>query len=139
MQKISKRDIQQLNEKISEIQDSLDIPSKKEILKQLELESGKEDFWKDQSNAQNVLSQIADIKGEIEKIEGLKNSLESLNSLIDTVSEEEEKIIYDEYENLEKEIKQFESLKFLSGKYDHCNAIMSIHSGQGGTECIQCI
>ena len=134
MQKISKRDIQQLNEKISEIQDSLDIPSKKEILKQLELESGKEDFWKDQSNAQNVLSQIADIKGEIEKIEGLKNSLESLNSLIDTVSEEEEKIIYDEYENLEKEIKQFESLKFLSGKYDHCNAIMSIHSGQGGTE-----
>lgn len=134
MEIISKRDIEQLNQKLLEIEESLDIDSKKEILQTLQNESNTTDFWKNQGHAQNVLSQISDIDQEIKKIEILKNSLNSLVEVIDNISEEEKPILEEEYTKLKDEISQFESLKFLSGKYDSCNTIMSIHSGQGGTE-----
>jgi peptide chain release factor 2 len=134
MEKISKRDIEELSQKVSQIEESLNIDSQKELLKQLEIESRKEDLWKDQKNAQDVLSQIADIKDEIEKIDRLKSSISSLQSVIDTISEEEETLLSEEYEKLKEEVLHFESLKFLSGKYDSANALVSIHSGQGGTE-----
>ena len=134
MEKISKRDIEELNKKVLKIEESLNINSKKELLKQLEVESRKEDLWKDQKNAQDILSQISDIGVEIEKIDRLKKSISSLLSVIDTISQEEETLLTEEYEKLKEEVLQFESLKFLSGKYDHANALVSIHSGQGGTE-----
>lgn len=134
MEKISKREIEQLSEKLNEIEQSLDINSKKEILKTLEQQTSQQDFWKDQENAQNTLSQISDIREEITKIETLKNSLTSLLSLIETATDEEKILLQDDYNDLKNEISQFESIKFLSGKYDSSNAIISIHSGQGGTE-----
>lgn len=134
MGSISKREIDELNQKILDIQDSLDIESKKEILKSLEEESRKEDLWNNQKHAQDVLSQISDITEEINKIKNLRDSLESLSSLLDESTQSDQDILYEDFNKLKDEIYQFESLKFLSGKYDKCNATISIHSGQGGTE-----
>jgi len=134
MDRISKKGITELLERIESIEISLDIPSKKEILTSLEEQSAKEDLWKDQKNAQEVLMQISDIKEEIEKISNLKKEAQALLSIFDESSEEEQNSLVEDFEKLKTEISQFESLKFLSGKYDKNSAILSIHSGQGGTE-----
>ncbi|KKP43843.1 MAG: peptide chain release factor 2, peptide chain release factor 2 [candidate division WS6 bacterium GW2011_GWC1_33_20] len=134
MDRISKKGITELLERIEGIEVSLDIPSKKEILTSLEEQSAKEDLWKDQKNAQDVLMQISDIKEEIEKISNLKKEAQALLSIFDESSEEEQNSLVEDFEKLKTEISQFESLKFLSGKYDKNSAILSIHSGQGGTE-----
>jgi len=134
MDRISKKGITELLERIEGIEVSLDIPSKKEILTSLEEQSAKEDLWKDQKNAQEVLMQISDIKEEIEKISNLKKEAQALLSIFDESSEEEQNSLVEDFEKLKTEISQFESLKFLSGKYDKNSAILSIHSGQGGTE-----
>ncbi|HBB64507.1 peptide chain release factor 2 [candidate division WS6 bacterium RIFOXYC1_FULL_33_9] len=134
MDRISKKGITELLERIESIEISLDIPSKKEILTSLEEQSAKEDLWKDQKNAQDVLMQISDIKEEIEKISNLKKEAQALLSIFDESSEEEQNSLVEDFEKLKTEISQFESLKFLSGKYDKNSAILSIHSGQGGTE-----
>ena len=134
MNTISKREIEELIQKVLDIQQSLDIDSKKEILVSLEEESRKEDLWEDNKHAQDVLSQIADIKGEIEDISRIKEEVETLLSLVQDSKGSEQETLKEEYERLNKEISLFESLKFLSGKYDICNATISIHSGQGGTE-----
>ncbi len=134
MGNISKRELEELNQKVEDIEVSLNIDSKKEILKSLEEESRQENLWENQKHAQDVLTQISDIKTEIEKISNIKDNLNTLLSLIEDTKESEQDILTEDFENLKKEITQFESLKFLSGKYDICNTTISIHSGQGGTE-----
>ncbi|MGI6423040.1 MAG: peptide chain release factor 2 [Candidatus Dojkabacteria bacterium] len=131
---ISKKDITQLEKKLSDITESLDIPSKKDTLDILTRESKKENLWKDQKNAQKILSDINEITEEIEKVERFKNQLFSLQTLLEETSEEEISLLEEEYWKLKKEIEEFEILKFLSNKYDKAGAILSIHSGQGGTE-----
>lgn len=134
MGNISKRDTEQLLEKILEIEKSLDIDSKKEILSSLETESSNKALWDNQKHAQDVLIQISDIKQEIDKIDSIKNNLNSLLSLIDDTSINEQDILSEDFQRIKLEVSQFESLKFLSGKYDICNATLSIHAGQGGIE-----
>lgn len=134
MNEISKKEIQKLSEKILDIEDSLDTDNKREILKSLEQESSKEDFWKNQQHAQDVSIQIADLNGEISKIDSLKEDLNTLSLFLEEPLEESTQYLSDTLSQIEEDIKEFESLKFLSGKYDSANASLSIHAGQGGTE-----
>jgi len=134
MGNISKREIEELNQKVIDIEKSLSMDSKKEVLKSLEQESSNKGLWDNQKHAQDVLTQISDIRQEIEKISKLKENLSTLLSLVEESNENEQDILFEDFENLKKEISQFESLKFLSGQYDKCNTSISIHSGQGGTE-----
>lgn len=134
MTEISKRNITELREKLQEIEESLNIESKSQVLQQLENESSKDTFWKDPTHAQQVMSQIDEIRGEISTLNTLKASLNTLEELLDELPQEEHKELLSDYEKLKEDISKFETLKFLSGKYDRANAILSIHSGQGGTE-----
>lgn len=131
---ISKKDITELIEKLREIEKSLDLDSKQERLQELEEESRKEDLWSNQRYAQEVLSEISDIKQEIDGINGLKEETDTLSQLYDELPEEEKDTLQEDLEKIKEKISSFESIKFLSGKYDKNNAIFSIHSGQGGTE-----
>jgi peptide chain release factor 2 len=42
--------------------------------------------------------------------------------------------LVEDHADIHRRIKQFEKLKFLSGKFDDRDALLSIHAGQGGTE-----
>lgn len=131
---ISKKDITELSERLYEIEKSLNLPSKKEKLLELEKESTREDLWSDPKYAQEILSEISDIKQEIGELNKLKEETETLSSLYDELPEEEKDSLQDDMNKLQERISSFEIIKFLSGKYDKNNAIFSIHSGQGGTE-----
>jgi peptide chain release factor 2 len=78
------------------------------------------------------MSKIKSINQEINKYNQLKDSLDTVTALFEEMPNDQS--LVDEYINIEKGIDEFETLKFLSGKYDGANAIFSIHSGQGGTE-----
>ena len=134
MTTISKKNITELLEKLYDIGHSLDIPSKEEALRFLTGESTKEDFWGNQKNAQNILEQISDITEEISVLKQLREETDTLLSMYEELPEEEKDLILKEFNSLKEKISSFETVKFLSGKYDKSNAILSIHAGQGGTE-----
>lgn len=134
MEEISKRDIEKIKQKTEDIKKSLNIDSKKEILKSLEEESSAPNLWNNQKHAQEVLTQISDIKDEIQQIESIEKDIYSLTSIIDEEDSSDKELIKEEYDSLTKRINEFELLKFLSGRYDSCNATISIHAGQGGVE-----
>ncbi len=134
MADISKKDITELEKKLQDIEISLDIPKKEETLQSLTAESSKENFWNDPQNAQNVLTELGDIKNDIDTLNELKDEVSTLLSLLEELTDEEATSLVEDYEKLSQKISQFEIRKFLSGKYDKNDAIFSIHAGQGGTE-----
>ena len=132
MKYISKKDISQLDKKLLEIEDKLELSSKRDRLKELEKQTSSPQFWKEPKSAQTVMSQIKAINEEINKYKQLRESLDTVSELLEEMPEDQS--LLDEYIKIEKGIEEFETLKFLSGKYDRANAILSVHSGQGGTE-----
>jgi peptide chain release factor 2 len=97
----------------------LDVPGKNALVRDMEARSMLEDFWKNPREAATVMKDIAELKKEIE-------AGEMLELLISDGNEDE----------LRKETDRLEFALYLSGPYDRNNAILALHSGQGGTEAM---
>ena len=82
------------------------------------------------------------------QIQGIKNKLDAYDKAQKTITDAEEMIALAEEENddsfmeevenelnaAEKDIAEIRLRTLLKGKYDSCNAIMTLHAGAGGTE-----
>ena len=97
---------------------------------------GGSDFWNDQTHAQRVSKQAADLRKEIDTWEGFQGEVQDLVELIE-MSEGDDSL-HDELQSKLKELdKRFIKMEFatlFSGDYDKDPAIISIHAGSGGTE-----
>jgi len=95
-------------------------------------------FWDDGENAQKVLGQIKMLKNKVQSYENLKLKFEDATTLIALGLEEADETVIPEAKELAAEfIEQYETLRIktlLSGEYDRNNAILTLHSGAGGTE-----
>jgi peptide chain release factor 2 len=115
-----------------------DIDAKKETLRELELDTGKTDFWTDNEHAQETLKKIKALKRVIEKWEETSRELNDIVELLELASQEKDEATIAELKGqadaLEKEVSQLEFVHKLSGEDDACSAILAIHSGAGGTE-----
>ena len=118
--------IDDLNERMKRLSESLNIPIKEEDLKKLEKLSLDPKLWDDQENARSVMHQLAAVKDEIKEIKDASETLEILNHLEDEV----------EINKFEKLLGKLELKSYLSNPYDNKNTIITIHAGQGGTEAM---
>lgn len=104
----------------------------------LEKESAEEDFWNDIENSQKVLQKIRSMKNKIEGYESLKNKFDDALTLIELADEEGDLDLFQECEDnvseVEKELENQRLSTLLCGEYDSKNAILTLHSGAGGTE-----
>jgi peptide chain release factor 2 len=78
------------------------------------------------------MKRLENLKSEIETAQKLTDDLTSLTELYGSAENSEE--LLEDHADIHRRIKEFEKLKFLSGKYDNHDALLSIHAGQGGTE-----
>lgn len=96
------------------------------------------DFWNDMEKSQKVLQQTKALKTKVERYENLVTKYEDILTLIEMGNEEEDISVLDEVKELTEEFKkEFDELKIstlLDGEYDKHNAIITLHSGAGGTE-----
>ena len=114
-----------MKEKLELLKKKLNIDKIKQDLERLKKESEDPNLWQNPDNAQKILRQISDSQKIINSIEEIESELEYL-----------EIATQDDIKILEKKLADLELQTYLSGKYDACNAILSIHSGQGGTEAM---
>ncbi len=84
------------------------------------------------------MKELKTLQEAVETIRHLYTSYEDINLLIEMGYEENDASMVKE---IEGEIKEFEGIfeelriqTLLSGEYDNCNAIVTIHAGAGGTE-----
>lgn len=110
---------------------------KKEIDK-LEGEMTNPNFWDDKEYAEDVLSNLNNLKSNLSKVENVKNRIESNIELIDSLKESNDEeiklLIESEVDEIETEIENVELDLLLNEPYDSCDCILDIHPGAGGTE-----
>ena len=107
-------------------------------MESLERDTGKSDFWNDNEQAQATLKKIKTLKGVVDKWERADQECSDTIELFQLASEENDASTLSELrpqiESLEKDVNQLEFVHKLSGEDDACPAVLSIHSGAGGTE-----
>lgn len=136
-----KNKLNQLKKRYQQVKKQLDINGLKNDLKKLEKESQRQDLWDDASYGQKIMSQLGDVRNELEELSTIEKSLNEIDQIINLAedTEEEDDLIKDLYKELEQvnnKLSNLEVKTFLSGKYDKNDALISIHAGQGGTEAM---
>ena len=95
-------------------------------------------LWDSPEGAKKTLQEASRLKEDVESWQSAMTQAEDLWTLLDLAIEEGDDSVEGEIDDgvksLERVVSQLETLHLLSGEYDGCNAIMSIHSGAGGTE-----
>lgn len=95
-------------------------------------------FWDDIENAQRVLQASKGLKDRLERFNSLEAGYDDFTALLDICDSEEDSSLLpeigQEYDELLDKIKCFRVETLLSGQYDRNNAILTLHSGAGGTE-----
>ncbi len=107
-------------------------------IKELDKETAKPDFWDDLENSQKVLQVLKNKKSSLEKFNRLVSKYEDIEAVIELSGEDDDDGLAREALDTERELAdELEKMRLetlLSGEYDNNNAILSLHSGAGGTE-----
>ena len=107
-------------------------------MEELERKVEEPGFWDRPEESQKLMKELKYLQELVKQIRELYRSYEDIGTLIEMGYEENDPEIAAEAErDLQKFAEVFEELKIqtlLSGEYDSCNAIVTIHAGAGGTE-----
>lgn len=130
----TKQKYEELATRFDAVCQSLDLKQNEELIHKLEAESSQEGFWDDQEHARSVMQQIGEIQKIVASVKKITTSLDSLKSSV--TDSELAALIKSELGEVESELAKLELRAFLSGPYDERSALLSVHSGQGGTEAM---
>lgn len=111
--------MEDLKERIDKLVQKLDLDKKQQQAREIEALSSSQTFWQDHQAAAEKMKELSTLQKEISDAQILQ-----------------ELYLHGENEEAEKLLKELEILLYFSGPYDKGDAIMSIHSGQGGVEAM---
>ena len=112
-----------------------DFDKKEEEIKKLEEITKESNFWDDVSLANKKITELNNLKKEINNICSLKekinNNLEILSLLKNENDEELQKLVEEDIENIKNSLEELKLELYLNHEYDHKNCILEIHAGAG--------
>jgi peptide chain release factor 2 len=115
-----------------------DIDAKKKLVDELETKAATPEFWNDANEAKAVLKEIKSAKRIIEPWFHASQTGADLSEFLELALAEDDTATIEELsaqaDELEKEIDHIEFIRKLSGEDDDAPAILTVHSGAGGTE-----
>lgn len=107
-------------------------------MNELQSKTAENGFWNDKNAAQKVIQQINMRKDLIDAWNSIKIHAQDVASLIELAEETNDNSIESEIskdiEKIQAEVENLELKNMLSGPDDAKNALLTIHSGAGGTE-----
>jgi peptide chain release factor 2 len=109
----------ELKLRVEKFLENFHLLDKKKQIEVLQIQSGNPNFWLDHKTAGEKMKELSDLQKEVEEAELLSLWIDE-----------------GEFKEAEKLLVKLEKYLYFSGEYDTENAIVSIHSGQGGTEAM---
>lgn len=127
-------------QKFRDLEARLNITGKEERINVLSQRSASPEVWSDPSKAKEVGKELGRLKLEVESFHSLQKEVSDLLDVQNILKTEDDPSMESEFVSLLSSVSQdidaLETNTYLSGKYDASDAILSIHSGQGGTEAM---
>ncbi|MDD7792719.1 peptide chain release factor 2 [Clostridium sp. 'White wine YQ'] len=126
-----------IKEILEEMGASLDLSGLSKKLQELELNMQEKGFWDDIAKAGEITQEAKRVKDKIEYFNSLFSKVEDIEVLIELVEEDDEETIKEtinEINMLNNEVEKLKIEILLSGEYDRNNAILTLHTGVGGTD-----
>ncbi len=115
-----------------------DVDKKVSLVQELEEKAAQNNFWDDTKAAHKILKEIKEAKSIIEPWKKSLNDAEELQQFFEMAIDESDEHTLMELVSqaslLETEVARIEFIRKLSGEDDSSPAILTIHSGAGGTE-----
>ena len=132
------RVLKDLENKLKQLEKSMNINALKSELSELEKESMQDDFWNNQERSSKVFSKIKVLQKKINSYENLLSEIKNLIEMNGLLSIEPDNDLAKELEKTTNiaisKLDELEIETLFSGKYDSNNAIITLHPGAGGTE-----
>ncbi|RME72142.1 MAG: peptide chain release factor 2 [Verrucomicrobia bacterium] len=117
------------------------VDRKRHEIEALEAQMAQEGFWDNQNAARDVINRANQLKKLVNGIVDFQKKVEDAEVMADLLDEEgvqENSPEAQEFDAtvlaLRDVLDELEIQSFLTEPHDHCNAILSIHAGAGGTE-----
>jgi peptide chain release factor 2 len=133
-------DLQPLTLRLNQLKQRLNFPKQLLQFEQLKSQTEKPDFWGNPDQAQKILSQFSLLQKTVTQVQTLENDLLELSEFYQLIQENPDPALEANLDaNCHQLISRLEDLElatYLNGKYDQNPAILSVHSGQGGTEAM---
>ncbi len=97
-----------------------------------------DDFWKDLKRAENVNKDVKKIEQKLKTANELTSKIGFFYELSELLQTDDDQILFKQFtsdlKNFSVFVENIYLTTLLKGKYDSLNAILTIHSGAGGTE-----
>ena len=97
-------------------------------------------LWDDPQEAQKKMKALASMKEDVNGYQALVTARDDIRDMIEMADEDEDAELVPEVQEMFEDFKtKFDSIRMktlLSGEYDACNAIVTLHAGTGGTEAM---
>ncbi|MBO4217624.1 MAG: PCRF domain-containing protein, partial [Clostridia bacterium] len=134
----AKTELLALRDEVKELGSALRIEELNTKIAEKEKLTEAEGFWNDTENNAKVLKELKDLKNKKGRYDALYSAVEDAIVLCEMGIEEDDESVVEEVQSElaalsdKKEKMRLEVL--LNGEFDHCNALLSLHPGAGGTE-----
>lgn len=141
MQQDLKEKVDQVLADFGKLFDENQLITARQKYKELEQTTFDAEFWK-KPEAQAIMKKIGVLKAEIDlfkQAQSLAQDVQTYSDLVNEFTEENQELnseLVSAIHKLKSALKDLELKQFLSGKFDSYGAILSVHSGQGGTEAM---
>jgi len=130
--------LEELRERFLKTKALLNIERKEVEEKELRLKMAKPDFWSDREAAVKVGQAAEEMASEIKDWLEIGQEIREVEEIAALAQKEGGGELTEElekkYEELEVKFSHLEFLSLFSEKYDHDNALLSLHSGTGGVD-----
>ena len=133
-----RQDLAEVRRMLAEAGESLQIDHLREQLAEYQEDMGSTGFWDDTERAQKVSAKASSVERRIQHYEHLISRADDVEVMMELADEEDDTSmvpeIQSEFDKLKEELETLRLQTLLTGEYDGCNCILSLHAGAGGTE-----
>ena len=135
---VFRQELTSLEALLKETAGSLNIDGLKEQLIEYQEDMASPGFWDDVERAQKVNQKLRSCENRINTYKSLASRLEDVEVMLELSQDDDgddmAEEISTELKKLREELETLKLTTLLTGEYDNCACILSLHAGAGGTE-----